>query len=528
MDKNYFHIKELARYIDGEWCGAVIEEAFTQEKDKLVIALSLGESVKFLEFSVAKRNEYLQLRNGFSKAKKNVAMLFDELTGDKIKDVKLYNDDRIILLTLASGRMILFSFIRGRYNCFIANNGVIINSFKERNELLQKSLEEIFPKRNSNKDATGIKTVKDYVKVKYPHFGNLYGREALFRAGLENDDSITGNEKILDEEFRTLRNDLENPEYTFYEKDGDIKTSLVKLQNLEGYTCIEFECINKLIEYQNKYSYKEEKVKDVLESKKDKLRKEIKNVEGNINNLNNTIEEFKQADKFRVYGDLILANIANIKEGDMKLTVTDPVTNKDVEIKLKSELKPSENANRYYEKYKKQKNAIEDIKKRVRKFEQEKDKLQKELEELEQIEDFQDVKKLEKEIKKEGKPDETSLFRKFVLSDKYEVWVGKDSKSNDLLTTKHSAPNDLWFHVRGASGSHTVLKISNKKDDVPKEIIKKAASISAYYSKARKASMVPVAYCEKKFVKKPKGAKSGSVIMTREKVVNVKPQLPED
>jgi predicted ribosome quality control (RQC) complex YloA/Tae2 family protein len=124
--------------------------------------------------------------------------------------------------------------------------------------------------------------------------------------------------------------------------------------------------------------------------------------------------------------------------------------------------------------------------------------------------------------------DETSRFRKFVLNEKFEVWVGKDSISNDLLTTKHTAQNDLWFHVRGASGSHTVLKVHNKKESIDKKIIETAASIAAYYSKARNASHVPVAYCEKKFVKKKKGMKAGSVIMEREKVIFVKPGLPED
>ncbi len=134
-----------------------------------------------------------------------------------------------------------------------------------------------------------------------------------------------------------------------------------------------------------------------------------------------------------------------------------------------------------------------------------------------------DYKNLVKEGKKiQDKNDETSRFRKFKLNEKYEVWVGKDSASNDLLTTKYTSQNDLWFHVRGASGSHTVLKINNKKD-IDKEIINKAAAIAAYYSKARNSSSVPVAYCERKYVKKKKGFKEGSVIMEREKVIFVKP-----
>ena len=153
-------------------------------------------------------------------------------------------------------------------------------------------------------------------------------------------------------------------------------------------------------------------------------------------------------------------------------------------------------------------------------------KLESELERINKITEYKSLMKEEKRTE-ENKNDETSRFRKFRLNDKYEVWVGKDSASNDLLTTKYAAQNDLWFHVRGASGSHTVLKLSNRKEDAEKEIIHKAASIAAYYSKARNASNVPVAYCEKKYVKKKKGFKQGSVIMEREKVIFVNPGLPE-
>lgn len=119
-------------------------------------------------------------------------------------------------------------------------------------------------------------------------------------------------------------------------------------------------------------------------------------------------------------------------------------------------------------------------------------------------------------------------FRIFKLADGLEVWVGKDSSANDLLSMKYTAQNDLWFHVRGASGSHTVLKIPENTTDIPKEDIKTAASIAAFYSKAKKAKIVPVAYTQAKNVQKYKGAKSGSVIIKSEKIVKVEPELPKD
>jgi len=124
-------------------------------------------------------------------------------------------------------------------------------------------------------------------------------------------------------------------------------------------------------------------------------------------------------------------------------------------------------------------------------------------------------------------PVSKAMFRIFKLKDGYEVWVGKNSVSNDLLTMKFGRQNELWFHVRGASGSHTILKASDGSSEIPKEIIKTAASICAYYSKARNAKYVLVSYTLGKNVQKYKGAKSGSVVIKNEKVVKVEPKLPE-
>ncbi|MEO8210469.1 MAG: NFACT RNA binding domain-containing protein, partial [bacterium] len=226
------------------------------------------------------------------------------------------------------------------------------------------------------------------------------------------------------------------------------------------------------------------------------------------------------------YGNTILQNLQQIKRGDKKYLYEHEDGQK-IEIKLKDNLTPVENAQNYFDKYKKQKSSVDLLRSKIHSMEKEKRMIE---DELQKINNLNDYKTLIKEEKKSGenKNDETSRFRKFKLNEKYEVWVGKDSASNDLLTTRHSAQNDLWFHVRGSSGSHTVLKVSNKKEDIPKEAIQSAASIAAYYSKARKASSVPVAYCERKFVKKKKGFKEGSVVMEREKVIFVKPSLPEE
>jgi predicted ribosome quality control (RQC) complex YloA/Tae2 family protein len=115
-------------------------------------------------------------------------------------------------------------------------------------------------------------------------------------------------------------------------------------------------------------------------------------------------------------------------------------------------------------------------------------------------------------------------FREFILSPKYVLYIGRNAQNNDQLTTKFAKPNDLWLHARGVSGSHGILR---GPLNPPKNILEIACEITAYFSKSRKGTFVPVAYALKKYVRKPKGAGPGSVLMEREEVIMVEPRLPE-
>jgi predicted ribosome quality control (RQC) complex YloA/Tae2 family protein len=117
-------------------------------------------------------------------------------------------------------------------------------------------------------------------------------------------------------------------------------------------------------------------------------------------------------------------------------------------------------------------------------------------------------------------------FRVFTVEGGFQVWAGKDSRNNDLLTMKHARPNDLWFHARGSGGSHVVLRMGSGKGEVSKRAIEQAAAIAAYYSKMKSSKLVPVAMTQRKYVRKPRGAPAGTVAVEREKVLLVEPALP--
>lgn len=528
MIKNYFLLKEISKYLNSTLTGCTLEEAYTHEKNKLVLIFqNEWQNIYSLEFYMAQGKEYLFVRGESGKARKNTVNLFEELYGQKVISAELFNDDRIICIALENGYRFIFSLITGKVNAFVVKEGITLNSFTDTSEYKDKNINNILPK--PGKSIIEAATVKEFINNSYRHYGNDYIREALYRAGLKPGDSLTEeNRNKLNGIFESISTELKDPVFRSCEKSGDSIMSLITLRHLENYECKEYNDINELVKDFSINKLRGEKSASIKESKIKELEKKIGQVDKKINSLNQQLKQCSESDKLKKTGEMILANLHLIEKGSEKFKAEDLSSGEVHEIKLKKDISPAENAQKYFEKYKNQKASVGILETRIKGLQREKALLVNELDKVKNLESFKQIVKMEKgEVKGKGS-DETSKFRKFVLNEKYEVWVGKDSVSNDLLTTKYSAPNDLWFHVRGASGSHTVLKISNKKEEPGKEIITKAASIAAYYSKARNASNVPVAYCEKKYVKKKKGFKSGSVVMEREKIVFVKPQLPEE
>lgn len=527
MLDNFFLLNETAKFLRKEISGYKIKEVFTQEKDKVVISLLSIETLitKFLEFSTSDKLPYILIKEDFKKAKKNVLNFLTGLYEQDIVEVGILDNDRIIMFTLSGELKILFVFFKSKYNLLVTYNGKIIDSFKDKKELSGLNLEEYFKKKISY-DKGSLGNVKDYFREYYRNYGDTVFKEILFRLQVKSGDLINEELKLsVSNIIEEIKKSLLNPKYIIYKSKNAYIPSLFTLKHLEESEKSEFDDINKLIfNYIKSYYIKtsDEGIKKDIIAKKENL---LKNQEKKLESFRKQLEISENYDILKRYGELILSNIHILKSGDEKLEIDEESNNEKIVIKLKKELSPAENATIYFDKYKKQKKSIDVLNERINSQKSILEELKKEIEDIKNNTNLNSLKMLEKEVKKD---DETSKFRKFILDEKYEVWVGKDSASNDLLTTRYSSQSDLWFHVRGASGSHTVLKISDRKNQPEKRIIEKAASIAAYYSKARNASNVPVAYCEKKYVKKKKGFKEGSVVMEREKVIFVKPGLPEN
>ena len=115
--------------------------------------------------------------------------------------------------------------------------------------------------------------------------------------------------------------------------------------------------------------------------------------------------------------------------------------------------------------------------------------------------------------------------RRYSTSEGWTVLVGRDDRENDILTHRVAAQDDVWFHAHGCPGSHVVLRREGRKDEPSKHALQEAAGVAAYWSKARGAKTVPVNYTLVKYVRKPKGATPGLVVIEREKTLFVQPNL---
>ena len=252
-----------------------------------------------------------------------------------------------------------------------------------------------------------------------------------------------------------------------------------------------------------------------------------------VQNLFGLLERGSKEEEYNRFGKLLLNNLSSIRNRMNSITVEDIFSDGTrIKIDLNPALSPQKNVEYYFDKSRTEKISFA---KNQQLFENAKKELEylKKLEEvLNETESSKELDEIMKKLKikqpqqSEEKEDIVSKFKHYVIENKFDLYVGKDSKNNDLLTTKFAKQNDYWFHARGASGSHAVLRINNTKETVPKSVLKKAASIAAYHSKAKTAGIVPVAYTFKKYVVKKKGDPTGTVHLLREDVLLVKPEIP--
>ncbi len=114
-------------------------------------------------------------------------------------------------------------------------------------------------------------------------------------------------------------------------------------------------------------------------------------------------------------------------------------------------------------------------------------------------------------------------FRRYLIEDRWEVWVGRSNTENDELTHRASHLQDIWLHAQGAAGSHVILRTGGRPDRVPRRVLEKAAALAALHSKARHSSLAPVMWTERRYVRRPRKAPPGTAVCLRDQTLMVAP-----
>ena len=255
-------------------------------------------------------------------------------------------------------------------------------------------------------------------------------------------------------------------------------------------------------------------------------------------------ESERQADpeRFRVIGDLLLANLHRFKRGDIQVDVEDYYQSPAVQVKIEldSKLTPQENAERYFKLYRKARRSTDHHARRLQETREEMEWLDQVELSLQDAATGEDLYQVQLELETAGMLKQTKgqlgrrqttrpedRLYKTVTPGGWPLYWGKNSRTNDYVSRHMTGSNDLWFHAKGMAGTHLVLKCGENVGDVTEDDTLFAASIAAGYSKGKDAGKVEVIVARGRDVKKPKGARPGLVTVDSYRSVMVIPLRPD-
>ena len=261
------------------------------------------------------------------------------------------------------------------------------------------------------------------------------------------------------------------------------------------------------------------------------IRQNLQRNKKKLKKLSNELKATENADEYRIKGEVLTTYLYQIKRGMTKIALPNFYdNNKEITISLSNQLSPSQNAQKYFKKYQKLKNAVTFVNEQI-------ELTKKEVAYLEEIQtqielatptDLNDIKtELQQEgyiKKKQQKSKHSSRVKinkpeSFIASDGTEILVGKNNLQNEKLTLHTAKKTDIWLHAKNIPGSHVIIKSNNPSD----ETLFEAAMLAAYFSKFRSSANVPIDYVQVKNIRKPNGSKPGFVIYEGQKTLTVTP-----
>ncbi len=532
MQNNYYFLRQLTKEIETKIVGLKLMECFSQEKDELVFGFAADgtppargknrnyaerrpkefymKAVIFPDFSA------LYFTDKFERARRNSVDLFGQLMDLEVTGVRQFLNERCFAINFEQNFSIVFKMYGTRSNIILFQNDEVIDLFHSRIVSDKNLIINQLDREIDQSYESFIQQKQDYRKL-FPTFGKLVN--SVF-------DSSSPVEKGL-EDWKKIQNivqQLENPRFYLVKWQHQIHLSLLPV----GEVLQEFESA---IEAMNGFYVSHNKVNTLDDEKIEvlrKLNKEKKQTEIYLQDAFHRLEMIDSAVKNEELGHILMANLHQIEERAERVELFDFYRNSTIFIKLKPEFSPQKNAENFYRKSKNEKIELGKLMENIENREKLLATLNahvKIIEEAENLKILRNYLKINKlaQVSKSAVVSYKELFKRFEVEG-FEILVGKNSKNNDVLTQQYAYKEDLWLHARDATGSHVVVKYKAGKK-IPNTVIEAAASLAAYFSKRRNETLAPVIVTQKKFVRKPKGAADGQVVVEKEEVVMVEPKL---
>jgi len=259
----------------------------------------------------------------------------------------------------------------------------------------------------------------------------------------------------------------------------------------------------------------------LLEESKKFFTSKIEKIKTLMASLKDKEASFSNSEDLKCKGDLITSNIHKIAKNTKSVRLFNYYSGADIDIELDPHKSPQENAQTYYERYKKAITGAKKVKNEIEKCQKDIDDMEKE---CDAICDAPDVLTMFKLLQKAKKNEENFITNKdkervglsFYVQD-WHILVGRSSKENDILLRKHAKGSDVWLHTRDVPGGFVFIKSKGANKTVPLDVLIAAGNLAVYYSKGRKAGEANLYKTYVKNLRRVKGGKLGQVLVYHEK-----------
>lgn len=545
--------------------GGKIDKIYQPEKDEIVLLIrgknleGKGENFRLL-LSANASYPRVHFINNYKENPMEAPMfcmfLRKHLGGGKIISIEQPEFERILHFNILTRNELgdsitktLIIEVMGKHsNIILTENNIILDSIKHVSYDRSK-VRQILPGKNytspptQNKQNplktfydTDIKNNNNYEKVLYENFSGISPFSSSLLSQMTTEKDING----LHNAFLTVIASLEKRDFMPYIILSELHTPkefcIFGSSVYDNANILTFSNISQMLEYFYKNKDDSSRIINRSTDLKRLLQNNIERCIKKADIQKKSLNEIKNRDTFKLYGELITANAYAISQGD-EICILQNFYEQDlpeITINLDKNKTPTENAQAYFKKYKKQKRTYLALLEQIAQNKEELSYLEGVLVSLANCKDDSDldqireelfetgiikkraiVKKRAKAIKKQAKP------LHYVSSDGFDIYVGKNNKQNDELTLRTANNDDIWLHTKLIPGSHVILKVKN--GETSEVALTEAAHLAAFYSKARESSLVPVDYCKRKYVRKPNAAKAGMVIYDNNKTAYITP-----